>query len=833
MKKLTKKTISFVLAMLILATSLLLGVVSVSAATPVVYTTDAVRLRSSAVITSDNIISTLGVKEKLTLLRDSVDGWAYVSRSDGTKGYCSVDYLSADLGGTTSLTGVVNDTDVNFRKAASTSSEVLKVLAKNSELSVLDNSDEFWVKAKYGTTVGYIYRTYVDFQMTIVKAENKTEVTPNWFESSALEDALGNRKLPETPVVPECLYLSDSSISVEVGKIATLSAYTEGITSIQSAVNFTTSNDSVISIYQDGTIKGLKKGSAIVTAVLPGTDLVASCKVTVNESTVPTEPITTVPKSTDPIPTSPIVTEPIPTMPVDSLVLSQPKLSLNVGNYGQITANKVVTWKSSNTNIATVSDGFIYGKASGTVQITATSGTQSATCTVTVTSAQNGVTIKYNTATVTEGKTYYNGASSSNQISWSSSDTNVAVVENGFITAKSEGKAVITAYNSLGKKTCLVTVAVAEPVRFAYSAPNTAAPGETITLYAVTDKNRTGVRFNVTIGGKTTTVDATGKISDGNTYVWTGTTKTNTAGTHKVVAYAKGADGTYKTCSDANTTIFVRKTADKSSETLETRRGTNEAITLISQFEGYSSSVYFDTLANYIPTLGYGRVIYIGESFYNDMTKREAYAYLVQTVNDGGYTEQLNKYFDKYEIKRNQQQFDALLSFVYNLGAYALSGDTDFKDIFLATGKSNVVAKETDAYINATSVNFRKEANTSSNVLAVLEYGAPLTLLKTTPTDNWYYCQTQNGTKGYVYADYVTKGVLSDTGDYSLGKVNKDDFTKLMLQYHHAGPGCVWGLLYRRVDELDVFYYGEYTRNGSTNKYDYKFTCSSNSSTYL
>ncbi len=826
MKKLSKSVFSFLLATVILLTSLLVTAVSDSAAISIVITTDAVRLRSTASIESGNIIASLSKNETLTLLKNSSDGWAYVSRSDGTKGYCSVDYLNADPNGTAVLTGSVNAADVNFRKDMSTSSAVMAVLKKNTEISVIDNTDEYWIKGEAQGNVGYIYRTYVDLVLTIDIEEDPSENTPNWFESSLLDEVLGETAQKQVEA-PSKLFLSKDEVTLEAGELVVLRAFTDSDKTPQSSVKFTSSNTSVLSAFKDGTIKGLKEGTATVTATLTGTDLSAVCRVKVTASAASTEPASTAP--TEPETTVPIGTEPAK----DPVILSSEELSMKVGNNAQLIANKTVTWKSSDTSVVTVSEGILTAKAVGKATVTATADGVSASCEVTVTEAQSGVTIKYSSCSVTSGKTYYNGATSSNIVNWTSSNEAVAVVENGFITAVAPGKAVVTAYNSLGEKTCLVTVLEHEPVRFAYSAPNTAAPGETITLYAVTDKNRTAVQFKVTVGSKTTTVNASNKIIDGNTYLWTATTSTSTAGTHKVVAYAKGADGSFKTCDDAVTSIFVRNTSDKSTATLETRRGTDEIITMISEFEGYCPSIYFDTLANNIPTLGYGKVVYIGDSFYNDMTKREAYAYLVQTVNNGGYTDQLNKYFDKYEIKRNQQQFDALLSFVYNLGTGVLSNDSDFKDVFLATGKSDTPAKDTDAYINGSSVNFRKEANTGSQVLAVLEYGAPLTLLKTTATDNWYYVKTQSGLVGYVYADYVTKGVLSDTGDYNLDRVDRDDFTNLLLQYHHAGPGCVWGLLYRRVDELDVFYYGDYVRNGRNNKYDYSFTCSSDSSTYI
>ena len=34
------------------------------------------------------------------------------------------------------------------------------------------------------------------------------------------------------------------------------------------------------------------------------------------------------------------------------------------------------------------------------------------------------------------------------------------------------------------------------------------------------------------------------------------------------------------------------------------------------------------------------------------------------------------------------------------------------------------------------------------------------------------------------------------------------------LQYHHAAGSCYWGLLYRRIDEMEIFFYGDYARDG-------------------
>lgn len=77
---------------------------------------------------------------------------------------------------------------------------------------------------------------------------------------------------------------------------------------------------------------------------------------------------------------------------VESIELSKSSIKLNVGESETLIAtikpddatDKTVTWKSSNTGVATVEDGVIKGVGIGTATITATVGDKSATCSVTV-----------------------------------------------------------------------------------------------------------------------------------------------------------------------------------------------------------------------------------------------------------------------------------------------------------------------------------------------------------------------------------------------------------------------------------------------------------------
>ena len=63
------------------------------------------------------------------------------------------------------------------------------------------------------------------------------------------------------------------------------------------------------------------------------------------------------------------------------------------------TASKAITWKSSNTSIATVSGGTVVGRKAGTVTITAKCGNKTATCKVTVKNAARFLNVNecYNT----------------------------------------------------------------------------------------------------------------------------------------------------------------------------------------------------------------------------------------------------------------------------------------------------------------------------------------------------------------------------------------------------------------------------------------------------
>jgi hypothetical protein len=169
------------------------------------------------------------------------------------------------------------------------------------------------------------------------------------------------------------------------------------------------------------------------------------------------------------------------TIPVTGVELNPSTLSIEKGNTYQLIANvlpenatnKSVTWKSSNTAIATVDEsGLVPAIAKGTATITVTTkdGEFTANCAVTVTETPISVTsvsLNQHNINLEETETYQLIATvlpenaTNKNVTWESSDTNIATVdENGWVTAIVKGTATITVTTEDGNLSdgCIVTV---------------------------------------------------------------------------------------------------------------------------------------------------------------------------------------------------------------------------------------------------------------------------------------------------------------------------------------------------------------------------------------
>ena len=190
-------------------------------------------------------------------------------------------------------------------------------------------------------------------------------------------------------------------------------------------------------------------------------------------------------------------TVPAPTVAVSGVSLNKTSLSFTgTGSSQTLTAtvspsnatNKTLTWSSSNTSVATVSNGVVKAVGFGTATITAKSNNgKTASCSVTVNPiAVSGVSLNKTSLSFTgtgSSQTLTATVSPSNAtnktLTWSSSNTSVATVSNGVVKAVGFGTATITAKSNNGKTaSCSVTVNPIQPTGIK-------ATPETSTLYGL------------------------------------------------------------------------------------------------------------------------------------------------------------------------------------------------------------------------------------------------------------------------------------------------------------------------------------------------------------
>ena len=247
------------------------------------------------------------------------------------------------------------------------------------------------------------------------------------------------------PVVVTGVTLSQTEAMLAVGETVTLTAT---VIPDYAADKVTwSSSDEAVATVKDGMVTAKGEGTATITVSSVDGTQSATCAVTVDT-------------------------------PVTGVSLSQTSATLQFGETLSLTAtvapanatNKSVTWSSSNQDVATVDEnGVVTAKTSGTATITATTavGGKKATCTVTVTHVLvTGVSLSQTSAAIEVGETLTLTATVAPDnatykgVTWSSSNTAVATVAGGVVTAKAAGMATIKVTTDDGKKTATCTVTV-------------------------------------------------------------------------------------------------------------------------------------------------------------------------------------------------------------------------------------------------------------------------------------------------------------------------------------------------------------------------------------
>ncbi len=243
----------------------------------------------------------------------------------------------------------------------------------------------------------------------------------------------------QTPAIAQAaaVKLNKTKATIYVGNTLTLT-----LSGTKSGVKWSTSSEKTAKVSNKGVVTAVKKGSAVITALVGKSKY--KCTITVKDP-----------------------------------YISNTSITLNKGDTQKLSitgATGTITWKSSNTSIATVTKyGTVTAKAAGKVKITAKDKKNTYTCTVTVKDQRITVSetniISNSIATITltiknKVKDEYISYTTSNEdiadcaiSDWSDNKATLYI-----ITGK-KGKATITLYSSKSKEPLEIKVQVADDSR--------------------------------------------------------------------------------------------------------------------------------------------------------------------------------------------------------------------------------------------------------------------------------------------------------------------------------------------------------------------------------
>ena len=254
-------------------------------------------------------------------------------------------------------------------------------------------------------------------------------------------------------IEPTSVTLNKKDITIKIEESVTLEATINPSNTTNKKLSWSSSDEKIVTV-KDGKITGIKNGTAVIT-VTTSNGKTDKCNVIVE------------------------------VVPVTGITLNDTVGTINVGETFQLIAtvnpsnatNKNVTWLSSDSSVATVSDnGLVKGIKDGTANITVTSDNgKTATYAVTVKTPVTGVSLDRTAVYMlpenskepeetykrTLKATVSPSDATNKEVIWSSSDTSVATVDsNGVVLAKKAGNATITVKTKDGSKTAKATVRV-------------------------------------------------------------------------------------------------------------------------------------------------------------------------------------------------------------------------------------------------------------------------------------------------------------------------------------------------------------------------------------
>jgi len=243
----------------------------------------------------------------------------------------------------------------------------------------------------------------------------------------------------------ESVALDRSALTIAVGDSETLMAVIQPHNAHDQGVTWKIDNPDIAKISTDGTVTAKSLGRANVTVTTRNGGKQATCAITA----------------------------------IPNVSLDQKTFSMHVGDTHTLVATTNpanvredgLLWSSSDDSVATVDDdGKVEALSGGTstITVTAPDGGKSASCDLTVVVPVNSLTLDKTSLTLDKGSshtltaTIHPANATNKNLSWSSSNTSVATVDDsGYVTAIGNGRATITAASDDGGRTASCKLAVA------------------------------------------------------------------------------------------------------------------------------------------------------------------------------------------------------------------------------------------------------------------------------------------------------------------------------------------------------------------------------------
>lgn len=240
--------------------------------------------------------------------------------------------------------------------------------------------------------------------------------------------------------------VTPTTLNMTMGGTATLKATVIPGTATDKTVSWSVSPTGIVNV-NGGNVEAVSVGECVITATAGGVS--GTCTVSVQAAAIPATEIT---------------------LDKNALELTEGDTATLTATVTPVSSTDNVVWSVSPAGFATVTGGVVKALKAGNCTITATAGSKSATCAVTVKAkiiAVQSVTLNKNALTLAVGKnetltaTVLPANSTDRTVVWSVSPSGFATVAGGVVKATAAGSCTVTATCGGKSASCAVTVEAA------------------------------------------------------------------------------------------------------------------------------------------------------------------------------------------------------------------------------------------------------------------------------------------------------------------------------------------------------------------------------------